>query len=163
MKPPKGPPVFFSIWPWDLLEISWEYHGNIVGYDGIYIDNLCMRYHEWLPNSTPVEGCGKRKPWVSTCFNMFQPSKGGAGFRKNPPLISQNSGLVASLLNSGFYMLLYSDSHWHAVFFGTRIAPLVLTRGYLSEWGMLENSLKGLFLNIFEHPHCEKYASPLAP
>ena len=40
--------------------IYWKYHGNIVGYDGIYIYNLCMRYHGWLPNSTPVEGCGKK-------------------------------------------------------------------------------------------------------
>jgi hypothetical protein len=62
--------------------IYWKYHGNIVGYDGIYIYNLCMRYRGWLPNSTPVEGCGK-KPMG---FNMFQPSKGGAGFRKNQQL-----------------------------------------------------------------------------
>jgi hypothetical protein len=119
MKPPKGPPVFFSIWPWDLLEISWEYHGNIVGYDGIYIDNLCMRYHEWLPNSTPVEGCGKRKPWVSTCFNMFQPSKGGAGFRKKPQLSTVH---FSKQWLSGFstqQWLLYSDSAL------IRITPLI--------------------------------------
>ena len=83
----KGPPFFSQFDP----EIYWKYHGNIVqwdmmGYLQIYIYNLCMRYHGWLPNSTPVEGRGKRKPWVSTCFNMFQPSKGGAGFRKNPQL-----------------------------------------------------------------------------
>ena len=100
MKPPKGPPVFSQF----DHGIYWKYHGNIVGNDGIYIYTLCMRNRGWLPNSTPVEGCGKRKPWVSTCFNMFQPSKGGAGFRKNPQFISQNSGLVASLLNSGFYI-----------------------------------------------------------
>ena len=41
--------------------IYWKYHGNIVGYDGIYIYTLCMRYRGWLPNSTPVEGCGKKK------------------------------------------------------------------------------------------------------
>ena len=39
-----------------------------------------------LPHSTPVEGCGK-KP---VGFNMFQPSKGGAGFRKNPQFISES-------------------------------------------------------------------------
>ena len=64
-----------------------------------------MRYRGWLPNSTPVEGCGKRKPWVSTCFNMFQPSKGGPGFRKNPPFISFGSKQwLLYLNNSGFYM-----------------------------------------------------------
>ena len=79
MKPPKGPPFFFSQFDHGIY---WKYHGNIVGYDGVYRYNLCMRYRGWLPNSTPVEGCGKRKPWVSTCFSMFQPSKGGAGFRR---------------------------------------------------------------------------------
>ena len=48
-----------------IMGIQWD----IMGYIQIYIYNLCMRYHGWLPNSTPVEGCGKRKPWVSTWFN----------------------------------------------------------------------------------------------
>ncbi len=54
-------------------------------------------------------------------FNMFQPSKGGAGFRKNPQFISQNSGLVASLLNSGFYM--WFSLHLTSVFLGLGLLP----------------------------------------
>ena len=71
-----------------------------MGYIQIYIYNLCMRYHGWLPNSTPVEGCGKRKPWVSTCFNHPKVVQDFARIHSYPQFISQNSGLVASLRDS---------------------------------------------------------------
>ena len=75
MKPPKGPP-FFSQFDHGIY---WKYHGNIVGYDGVYRYNLCMRYRGWLPNSTPVEGCGKKPmgfnhPKVVQDFAMPQES-----------------------------------------------------------------------------------------
>ena len=78
-----------------------------MGYIQIYIYNLCMRYHGWLPNSTPVEGCGKRKPWVSTCFNHSKVVQDFARIHSYPQFISQNSGLVASRLEQQW--LLYSD------------------------------------------------------
>jgi hypothetical protein len=57
-----------------------------MGYDGIYIYMIYV--------CDTVGGCQilhqlrdvVKSPWVSTCFNMFQPSKGGARFRKNPQL-----------------------------------------------------------------------------
>ena len=91
-----------------------------MGYIQIYIYNLCMRNRGWLPNSTPVEACGKRTPWVSTCFNMFQPSKGGAGFRKNPLwFISFGSKQWLLYLNK-------TASMWFYMFFGTRITSLIV-------------------------------------
>jgi hypothetical protein len=83
MKPPKGPPFFFSIWPWDLLKISWEYSGiwwDIYRYTSIIY--VCDTVDGWqilhqLRHAVKENCMG---------FNMFQPSKGGAGFRKNPQL-----------------------------------------------------------------------------
>ena len=65
----RSPGFFKSIWPWDLLEISCD----------IYIYILSLRYHGWLPNSTPVEGCGKKPmgfnhPKVVQDFAMPQES-----------------------------------------------------------------------------------------
>ena len=84
MKPPKGPPVFSQF----DHGIYWKYHGNIVGYDGIYRYNLCMRYRGWLPNSTPVEGCGK-KPMG---FNHPKVVQDFARIHCSSFLLSQNSG-----------------------------------------------------------------------
>ena len=59
-----------------------------------------------------VDGCqilhqlrdAVKRPWVSTCFNHPKVVQDFARIHSYPPFISQNSGLVASLLNSGFYI-----------------------------------------------------------
>ena len=93
-----------------------------MGYDGVYRYNLCMRYRGWLPNSTPVEGRGK----TPMGFNMFQPSKGGAGFRKNPQLSTvhfSKQWLSGFSTQQWLLYILYVILHWHAVFSG--ITPLI--------------------------------------
>ena len=100
--------------------IYWKYHGNIVGYDGIYIYNLCMRYRGWLPNSTPVEGCGK-KPMG---FNHPKVVQDFARIHSYPPFISESKQWLSGF-STGTTVASICDSHciWQ-VFFGTPLTVL---------------------------------------
>ena len=69
-------PVFFNQFDYGIY---WKYHAIYTSI--IYLcDTMdgCQILHQ-LRDVV-------KSPWVSTCFNMFQPSKGGARFRKNPQL-----------------------------------------------------------------------------
>ena len=116
MKPPKGPP-FFSQFDHGIY---WKYHGNIVGYDGVYRYNLCMRYRGWLPNSTPVEGCGK-KPMG---FNHPKVVQDFARIHSYPPFISESKQWFSGF-STGTTVASICDSHciWQ-VFFGTPLTVL---------------------------------------